>query len=193
MARSKSSMKRTTSRRAALCIALSTFAAVLLSCAARAQCPVYPIALSAQSLATAVPGTILTNIWNGSQAGNFGWLSWTDDPSEPTLANSLTQPGDSYTYINPDDHTDHNLMIGDWVSGKPGVSNGKGVRNALDALIGVQITVPIWDVARGEGKNSAYHIVGYAFVMILDYHLPGQNQISAEFLGYADCGVGGPT
>ena len=164
-------------------------ATVLLTGTARAQnCPLYPIALSAQSLSNVVPGTILTNIWNGSQPGNFGWLSWTGDPDEPTLINSLTQPGDSFTYINPDNHNDHNLVLGDWVSGKPGVSNGKHVRASLDALEGFQITVPIWDQARGEGENTAYHIIGFATVIIIDYHLPSKNQITVEFVGYSDCG-----
>lgn len=166
-------------------------ATLLLAGAAKAQCPAYPIALSAQSLNGVAPGTIITNIWNGSQPGNFGWLSWTADPDEPTLINSLTQPGDSSTYVNPDDHTDHQLLAGKWVSGKPGVSNGKHVRASLDALEGFQITVPIWDQARGEGENTAYHIIGFATVILIDYHLPSQNQITAEFVGYSNCA--GPT
>jgi hypothetical protein len=171
-----------------LCSFLS--ATLLLAGAARAQnCNVYPIALSAQTLSTAVPGTILTNIWNGSQPGNFGWLSWTGDPDEPTLINSLTQPGDSFTYINPDSQNDHQLTSGKWVSGKPGVSNGKHVRASLDALEGFTITVPIWDQARGQGDNTAYHIIGFAQIIILNYHLPSQNQITAEFVGYTDCGA----
>jgi hypothetical protein len=163
-------------------------ATLLLAGAAKAQCPAYPIALSVQSLNGVQPGMIITNIWNGSQPGNFGWLSWTGDPDEPTLINSLTQPGDSYTYINPDDHNDHQLLAGQWVSGKPGVSNGKHVRASLDALEGFQITVPIWDQARGEGENTAYHIIGFATVIIIDYHLPSKNQITVEFVGYSDCG-----
>jgi hypothetical protein len=78
-------------------------------------------------------------------------------------------------------------MSGKWVSGKPGVSNGKHVRASLDALEGFVITVPIWDQARGQGDNTAYHIIGFAQVIILNYHLPSQNQITAEFVGYSDC------
>lgn len=169
----------------------SLFAAtLLLAGTARAQtCVVYPIAFSAQTLSNAVPGTIFTNIWNGSQPGNFGWLSWTGDPDEPTLINSLTQPGDSFTYINPDNQNDHQLISGKWVSGKPGVSNGKHVRASLDALEGFQITVPIWDQARGQGDNTAYHIIGFAKVILIDYQLPSQNRITAEFIGFSDCGA----
>jgi hypothetical protein len=170
-------------------VALSLLAgALLFSRPAQGQtCPVYPIALSAQSLANQTNGTVLTNIWNGAQPGNFGWLSWTGDPDEPTLINSLTQPGDSYTYVNPDNSTDHQLVVGDWVSGRPGVSNGRHVRGALDALVGFQITVPVWDQVRGEGENAAYHVVGFAYVIIESYQLPSQNQITAQFMGYANC------
>jgi hypothetical protein len=72
--------------------------ALLLTAVAHAQnCPLYPIALSAETISNATPGTVLTNIWNGTEPGNFGWLSWTGDPGETTLVDSLAQPGDSYT------------------------------------------------------------------------------------------------
>jgi hypothetical protein len=164
--------------------------ALLGSGSARAQtCQLYPIALSAQSLANVTPGTIVSNIWNGSQPGNFGWLSWTGDPGETTLQDSLTQPGDSSTYINPDTTNAAMLVVGDWVSGKPGVSNSKHVRAALDTLEGVQIVVPVWDQARGEGDNTAYHVSAFAVVQIISYQLPSQNQITAQFLGYSSCSV----
>jgi hypothetical protein len=69
------------------------------------------------------------------------------------------------------------------------VANGKHVRANLDALIGVQIIVPIWDQVRGEGDNAAYHISGFAVVEIISYQLPSQNQITAQFVGYSDCGI----
>ncbi len=179
-------------KRASIGIVASLFSVGLLTAStAKAQsCPLYPIAMSMQTLSNATPGTILTNIWNGTEPGNFGWLSWTGDPDEPTLINSLTQPGDSFTYVNPDNQNDHQLAVGDWVSGKPGVSNGKHVRASLDALEGFTITVPVWDQTRGEGDNTAYHIVGFAQVIIINYHLPSRNQITAEFVGFTtSCGA----
>lgn len=170
---------------------LAAIAAVslLLAVSAQAQnCSLMPIALSAQTLAGVEPGTVLTNIWNGSQPGNFGWLSWTGDSGEPTLYESFLVPGDSNTYINPDDADDHEINTGDWITGKPGISNGKHVRAALDALIGVEIVVPIWEEVRGQGSNAAYRVSGFAIVQILSYHLPSQNRITARFVGYADCG-----
>jgi hypothetical protein len=181
----------TRNTRIVLSTAFGLLAATLFSCAtARGQdCQVYPIALSLQTVANAAPGTILTNIWNGVQPGNFGWLSWTGDPGEPTLVDSLTSPGDSFTYVNPDYPIDHQLVAGKWVLGKPGVTNGKHVRAALNTLMSAQIVVPIWDLARGQGDTAAYHIVGFANVQILNYQLPVQNQITAVFLGFVGCGA----
>src|SRR5215469_16076791 len=118
------------------------------------SCELYPIALSAQTLSNAVPGTVLSNIYNGTQPGSFGWLSWGGSPSEPTLVTSLTPPGDSSTYVNPDNPNDHHLVVGDWVSSKPGVSNSKEVRAALDNLETMSITVPVWSQSRGQGANA---------------------------------------
>jgi hypothetical protein len=174
-----------------LCVGASLLTAALLLNTTTAQgqgCQVYPIALSLQTLATAAPGNVLTNIWNGDQPGNFGWLSWTDDPGEPTLVTSLTPPGDSATYVNPDDPNDHQLAVGKWVSGKPGVSNGKHVRAALNTLLNVQIIVPVWDAVRGQGDTAAYRIAGFAAVEILNYQLPSRNQITARFDGFVSCG-----
>lgn len=152
------------------------------------QCDLYPIALSAQQLSNVAPGTVLTDIYNGAQPGNFGWLSWGGSPSEPTLVASLTVPGNSSTYVNPDNSSDHQISISDWVSGKPGVSNSKDVRNALDALKSVDINVPVWDQARGSGEHAAYRVANFARIRLLSYQLPGQNRISAKFLGLTTCG-----
>jgi hypothetical protein len=176
--------------------ALSALAFGLLATTDLAQgqgCQLYPIALSAQTLANVQPGTVIHDIYNGTQPGNFGWLTWAGSPDEPTLVNSLTVPGDSSTYVNPDDPNDHEVDVGDWVMGKPGVSNSSGVRDALDQLEDYEITVPVWDQARGEGSNAAYHVSAFARVRIIGYRLPSQNRISALFLGYVDCGQSPPT
>jgi len=127
---------------------------LLFDAAAQAQtCELYPIALPAQSLSNVAPNTVV-DIFNGTQPGNFGWLSWGGSPSEPALAASLTPPGNSATYVNPDDPADHQLSVADWVSSKPGVSNSKNVRAALDALKNLDITVPVWSESRGRKRVS---------------------------------------
>lgn len=147
-------------------------------------CELYPIALSADLLNGIEIGDTIPDILNGTQPGNFGWLSWAGDPSEKALATSLTPPGNSASYINPDDPQDTQISMGDWVWGMPGVSNGHPVREALDALKTIDIAVPVWDEVRNEGSNSAYHIISYARVRILDNRIPEENWITALFLGY---------
>lgn len=148
---------------------------------------VYPIALSLRNVTGVPVGTILPDIYNGVQPGNFGWLTWRGSPSEPTLVTSLTPPGNSDTYINPFDRADHVISIGDWVQGKPGVSNSDQVRKALDVLEHIDIVVPVWDRAKGRGNNSLYRVAAFARVRIINYHLPQENRITARFLGLLDC------
>lgn len=154
-------------------------------------CALYPLALSTQTINSATPGATLGDIWNGTGPGNFGWLTWVGSPSTPTLITSLTPPGDSNTYMNPNNSTDRVVSVGDWVQGSPGVANASGVRNALDILKTMDITVPVWDQATGNGNNSLYRVAGFAIVRITDYHLPNQNRITATLKGYAtNCGGG---
>ena len=144
---------------------LSLTALLSVGGAARAAgCDLYPIALSLRSLSNVAPGTVVSDVLNGEQAGNFGWLSWGGSPSEPTLVHSLTPPGDSSAYVNPDNPNDHQVSVGDWIIAKPGVSNSKNVRSALDALKSVDITVPVWDQARGTGEHAAYRVTTFARV-----------------------------
>ena len=75
------------------------------SSATSATCALYPIALQSQTLQNIAPNTIIPNILNGDQAGNFGWLSWAGSQNESTLVTSLTPPGNSQTYVNPDTYS----------------------------------------------------------------------------------------
>jgi hypothetical protein len=163
------------------------FAATTSVTAFAQSCDLFPIALPAQTLSNAAPNAVL-DIFNGGQPGNFGWLSWGGSPSEPTLVASLTPPGNSATYVNPDNPADHQVSVGDWVSSKPGVSNSKNVRDALDALKSLDIIVPVWNQTRGAGEHAEYRVAAFARVRILSYQLPSQNRITARFLGYHSCG-----
>jgi YD repeat-containing protein len=171
-------------------LSAQAFARAALMDATTPPCNAFPIALSTATIAGAQVGDTLGDIYNGTTPGNFGWLSWTGDPSEPPLVTSLTLPGNSDTYVNPNDPTDHTLTVGDWVSGKPGVSNSKAVRDALTALEGIDLTVPVWDEAQGNGANSQYHVIGFVQVQITAFQLPGANRITATYLGNTPCGGG---
>lgn len=119
-----------------------------------ADCELYPIALSKQPLAGKSPGDVLPDVFNGAGAGNFGWLTWAGNRSEPTLVKSLTPPGDSHSYTNPDDPSDRRLSVGDWVWGRPGVTNSRRIRVALDVLKGIDIIVPVWDATRKAKRQE---------------------------------------
>lgn len=156
---------------------------------AAADCDLYPIALSLASLSNATPGTVLSNIYNGTASGTFGWLSWAGKGSAGALVQSLKVPGDSATYLNPDDQNDHRVSLGDWVTGSSGLSNARDVRDALDLLKQTDIRVPVWDLTRAQGNPSAYRVAGFALLRLLDYELANQNRISARFLGFVTCGA----
>ena len=165
---------------------------LLGSAVANAQtCPSYPIALPAQLLLNVPTNSVITDIFNGDQLNNFGWLTWTGDSSDSTLLTSLTAPGDSTDYVNPDNPTDQEINAGDWVSGRPGVSNRSSMRSALNNLLGTDIIVPVFDDVRGSGSTLAYHVAGFAHVQLIDYRLPSMNKISIVFIEFTDCSGGG--
>ncbi len=150
-------------------------------------CELYPIAFHANSLVGVAVGDIAEDIYNGTQPGNFGWLTWAGSPSVGTLVTSLTPPGDSYTYLNPSNPADHVVSVGDWIQGRPGVANSSDVRAALDGLKTIDIVVPVWDAAAGGGNHATYRVVNFARMRLTDYDLSDENRISARFLGYATC------
>lgn len=146
----------------------------------------FPIALQEAVLNGKAIGDPLGDIYVGGASGNFGWLSWDGDGSAPRLAASLNMPGDSHTYVNPDDASDHTINIGDWIHGNTGISNSSAIRARLDKLKEFDITVPVWDTATGSGANARYHTVAFARVRITDYRLPTENRITATYLGMTD-------
>lgn len=152
----------------------------------RVPCKLYPLAVSNQTLAASTPGQTIQNVLNGGGAGNFGWLSWTGSTQATSLAASLTPPGNSDAYINPSDPADHEVSLGDWIIGLPGLGNSAGVRASLDALIDKVITVPVWDSTESLGDALRYHVSGFARLRITGYDLPTK-RITATYVGQATC------
>lgn len=151
-------------------------------------CDAYPIALHTDTLTGKGSGDSLGDIYNGSGAGNFGWLRWPEETSagnEGYLVDSLEDSSLSRSdFDNAADPSDHWLNTGDSVWGNTGLSNSADVRAALDNLVGKKIRVVVWDTATGHGTNAQYHIVGFAWIEITDYRLPGQDRITATFRGW---------
>ena len=73
-------------------------------------CDLYPIALSLSSVSNISTGTVLSNLRNGADRNDFGWLSWTGNQSHEALAQSLSA-GDSETYVNPFNRKDKDLTV----------------------------------------------------------------------------------
>lgn len=149
-------------------------------------CAMYPITFADDLLGNASPGQFFSQIKTGTGPGNFNWLTWTGSPDTPTLIDSLTTPN-SHTYVNPDDADDSTIDIGDWLQGKPGVSNASGVRAAMDALIGQPIVVPLFDQVRGQGNNFDYETADFAQIRLSDYKLNGKGWLSFTYDGGYQC------
>lgn len=164
------------------------------------QCQIFPIALSADLFAGVHDHYSLHDTNYGIESRDFGWLTWDGNTVTDTLAVSLTPPGDSYTYTNPDDPSDHTVSIGDWVLGRPEVegSTSATVERAMsDLAIGdktdsitssyAAVTVPVWDRAIRQGDTIGYHISGFVWINIDHYSLAQPNLVSLDYRGHTTC------
>jgi hypothetical protein len=164
-------------------------------------CELLPIALHISTVEDAKWGDDFLNIREGTGAGNFGWLRWTDDSdylgfnpnSEEYLAEELANPRLAFNDYREPEHKDPNdtvINMADWVWGLTGNVNSNGVaRTELERMKNEEkeYRVPVWDTAEGTGSNTVYHIVGFALVKLTDYDLTGNPKtISAEFRGWAN-------
>jgi hypothetical protein len=156
-------------------------------------CSIYPIVLPRARVDGLSPGDLIDKLPRGTGTGNFSWLTWTGANNAPTLARSLTPPGDSESYVDPDDTDDRLLNIDDWAQGAPGSMNAAAVRTALDVLKTMDIILPVRDAKRGQGSNLDYHVQRFASVRLLDYKLTGQGYLTFTYKGEASCYNGAPT
>ncbi|MDD5492821.1 MAG: PKD domain-containing protein, partial [bacterium] len=150
---------------------------------------IYPIALKKENIQNLSIGSIIENILNGYGPGNFGWLTWTGDRSEPILAKALIPPGTVDSYLNPFNNEDHALNCGDWVKGLTGVKTSAAVRAAIEQLKYKQILVPVWDEGKRVGDLSFYHIIGFAKVKIIDGDYKNGNGDSNKCIRAIYCGL----
>ena len=156
-------------------------------------CPIYPIALPQSRVDGLTAGALIDQLERGTGAGNFSWLSWSGDTDAPTMAASLMPPGDSDTYVDPDDAGDHLLNIDDWAQGSTGSMNSAAIRAAMDVLKTQDIILPVWDEVRGQGSHFDYHVQRFVTVRLRDYQLTGQGWLSFEYKGEATCYNRAPT
>lgn len=156
------------------------------------SCQLFPIALNAIALTGDGEDAryITRTVSYGTGNGNFGWLSWNSDILPETLVPSLTMPGNSNIYINPDNPADHIVSIGDWVSGRPEVSGNQAISSALDVFAAshYRMIVPVWDQATDQGNTLRYHVSGFAWIYAIeDYSVAQPNHLSFRYWGPATC------
>lgn len=160
-------------------------------------------------------------VQDGAGFGNVGWLAWNIEinPSDQTLVDSLSWPGNSTDYadhgdggqpatplyshvvrgyVNPRDNLDLAMHIGDWVATTTGSHVSGPVRSQLENHIdlnGRQLRLIVWDEADGTGSNNIYHIKGFIIAKLHGYHLSqsgGDSWILVEFIRWDNsCGQPG--
>ncbi len=146
---------------------------------------------------TGVPkiGEIYT-LWdknNKISPGNWGWLYWEDGDG-----NCRCPYGNDCCPQNPaarnlDDNIEDNTrsgnwMVGDWVSGGPGVMMG-GVLDTLMPYVTdadwPEVIIPLYDQVVGTGNNTKYRIGGFA-AFRLRCVFSGKNHYEERYPGDCD-------
>lgn len=147
----------------------------------------HPIALHASLVANKRRGDSLGDIDAGNQVGRFGWLAWDGDTSADRLARSLAYPGDSVSYVNPDNNADRVINVGDTIRGNTEFANTGDLRRALKKLQDYQIVVPLWDTSTGTNANVRYHVSGFAKIKLTEARLRDDpDEIGAKFIALTD-------
>ncbi|MBN1994739.1 MAG: pilus assembly protein [Anaerolineae bacterium] len=165
-------------------------------------CTVYPITFP--QLVNPITGTTVIDAYEGAPPGGFGWLNWDPgDNSNTYVAEELHNPVltmHDFMGLKPSpdlspDPTNTGFNVGDWVSGKTGVSNSDAVMDELEKLVNKTILVPVYDTHGGSGSNKGYHVAHIARITInkiclprssASCYTPGSKSIHATFEGYAD-------
>ncbi|MDY7040722.1 MAG: PKD domain-containing protein [Chloroflexota bacterium] len=153
------------------------------------DCESYPIAVHADSVAGLQPGDNTGQIYQGTQASQFGWLLWNPDQNNTVyLEEELRDPSLSLNdYTNVMDASDHSLSGGDWVLGYTGVVNSLGLRSALDDLVasGATMRIIVWDTVAGSGGSTFYLVQRFVLARLTGYDLLGR-WISLTYLAEAE-------
>ena len=146
-------------------------------------CELIPIALHQDAAAN----TELSNIFQGSGPGQFGWLRWKSGKSNYAGTNANTNSSPYLTaeienprlaihdYVNPNNSDDTVLNVGDSVWGLPGATVSSDVRAEMDLRVGQTVTLPVYSNANSGGANAQYNIVGFNYVRITEINWNGAN------------------
>jgi Flp pilus assembly protein TadG len=154
-------------------------------------CDVYPFAVRATSVATAVVGVTTVDIFDGQGgAGNHhGWLAWNPgQTSEANLADELNYPTAALNnYINPTNASDRILNHNDWVASLPGEMDTTNINDLIQPLVGRKIRVAVWN----SFNTNRYQINDFVWVTIQggsSIDLSPGRRVNAIFEGDASAG-----
>ncbi|MCB0196853.1 MAG: pilus assembly protein [Anaerolineae bacterium] len=164
-------------------------------------CKAYPMT-APQSIIDSLSLGSSVDILGGAGPSDWGWLSWNPgEDDENYLNDELSYDEMSVNdYTNPNQAEDHTLNVGDYVKSFNGTVNSSDTRALMEALVGQEIVIPIWDDPDGfvtldnpngpPPKVQAYLISSFVKVRIEavdDITIP-QKTIMATYLGPAeDC------
>jgi hypothetical protein len=146
--------------------------------------------IPATPLADAAAGHVYL-IREGVGDGGLAWLRWSGCSSAACLSDSLTYPGNSHTYVNPNDPEDNELNAGDWVR----LFTGNVAALSLDVNPHVDRERPLrfilYDEVQGTGSEAQVRIAAFALFRLRGYNLNGADKrILTEFAGWsAGCEV----
>jgi hypothetical protein len=151
------------------------------------DCALYPIAVEDSVFVNHEPGASISLRWH--REGGFRFLSWAGATDTHTLARSLTPPGNSASYSNPERPGDNSLDSGDWVAVVPGAISATAVRQRLEALIGGVFRIVVSDGERGGGAYRQIRVARFAVVKLISVDHGGQARLVVEWLRDNDCDV----
>jgi hypothetical protein len=164
------------------------------------RCMVWPLAVHTSTVNWPdgwEKGTLMADIANGAEQGNFGWLSWNGEVNAGTLSDNLLHPENSLSnYVNPADETDTNLSVGDWVQNTTGwkASEKDEIQQVAEQTRGTYVRIIVWDTAQKDwddsskcsGNNCVYKVAGFAIVELTGDMTSCDHQISAKFIRFDD-------
>lgn len=167
------------------------------------MCMAYPLT-APQSIIDSLSVGSTVDILGGAGPSDWGWLSWNPgEDDENYLNDELAYRQMSMNdYTNPNEAGDHGLNVGDYVKSFNGTVNSNDTRDLMEALVGQEIIIPIWDDNDPNGfikldnpnapppKVDAYLVSSFVKVRIdfaANIDIPHKT-ITATYLGPAeDC------
>ncbi|MCB0210821.1 MAG: pilus assembly protein [Anaerolineae bacterium] len=115
-------------------------------------CMAYPLT-APQSIIDSLSINTPVDILGGAGPSDWGWLSWNPGENDENYLNDelAYQQMSMNDYTNPNEAGDHTLNVGDYVKSFNGTVNSSDTRALMEALVGQEIIIPIWNDYSADG------------------------------------------